>query len=125
MSFNPKQGDKKSKEEKPKKCLEACPDITDTELGKLLVQLQGGKASQETGNMIFHDPGEEQRCALSLLIFLKEKSMGKVKGQTCVNRALQREFIQGEDTTLPTVATDLVFLMGAVDAYSNERCGFP
>ena len=53
---------------------------------------------------------EERRRALSSLIFLKEKDTGEVKGQTCINGVPQREYIRREDATLPTVATDSVFL---------------
>ncbi len=36
---------------------------------------------------------EEKRRALVSLVFFKEKSTGEVKGCTCVNGALQREYI--------------------------------
>eukprot|EP00804_Cyclotella_cryptica_P003539 CCRYP_002162-RA/>CCRYP_002162-RA protein AED:0.36 eAED:0.36 QI:0/-1/0/1/-1/1/1/0/220 len=63
---------------------------------------------------------EERRKALSSLIFLKEKESGEVKGRTCVNGAPWREYIRKEDATSPTVATNSVFLTGAVDA-SQKR----
>ena len=62
---------------------------------------------------------EERSKALSSLIFLKEKDTGEVKGRTCVNGAPQREYIRKEDAASPTVATDSVFLTGAVDAYQR------
>ena len=67
---------------------------------------------------------EEKRKALSSLIFLKEKDTGEVKGRTCVNGAPQREYIRKEDATSPTVATDSVFLTGAVDAYQRRDVAF-
>ncbi len=67
---------------------------------------------------------EERRKALSSLIFLKEKDTGEVKGRTCVNGAPQREYIRKEDTASPTVATDSVFLTGAVDAYQGRDVAF-
>ena len=67
---------------------------------------------------------EERRKALSSLIFLKEKDTGEVKGRTCVNGAPQREYIRKEDATSPTVATDSVFLTGAVDAYQRRDVAF-
>eukprot|EP00804_Cyclotella_cryptica_P005114 CCRYP_011528-RA/>CCRYP_011528-RA protein AED:0.11 eAED:0.14 QI:0/-1/0/1/-1/0/1/0/390 len=67
---------------------------------------------------------EERRKALSSLIFLKEKDTGEVKGRTCVNGAPQQEYIRKEDTTSPTVATDSVFLTGAVDVYQKRGVSF-
>eukprot|EP00804_Cyclotella_cryptica_P017574 CCRYP_006738-RC/>CCRYP_006738-RC protein AED:0.40 eAED:0.33 QI:0/-1/0/1/-1/1/1/0/582 len=67
---------------------------------------------------------DERRKALSSLIFLKEKDTGEVKGRTCINGAPQREYIRKEDATSPTVATDSVFLTGAVDAYQGRDVAF-
>ena len=67
---------------------------------------------------------EDRRKALSSLIFLMEKDMGEVKGRTCMNGAPQREYIRKEDDTSPTVATDSVFLTGAVDAYQKRDVAF-
>lgn len=67
---------------------------------------------------------EEKRNALSSLIFLKEKDTGEVKGRTCVNGAPQREYIRKEDAASPTVATDAVFLTGAVNAYQGRDLAF-
>eukprot|EP00804_Cyclotella_cryptica_P011846 CCRYP_015373-RA/>CCRYP_015373-RA protein AED:0.38 eAED:0.38 QI:0/-1/0/1/-1/1/1/0/189 len=67
---------------------------------------------------------EESRKALSLLIFLKEKDTGEIKGRTCINGAPQREYIRKEDATSPTVVTDLVFLTGAVDAHQKKDVAF-
>eukprot|EP00804_Cyclotella_cryptica_P030533 CCRYP_020167-RC/>CCRYP_020167-RC protein AED:0.22 eAED:0.15 QI:0/-1/0/1/-1/0/1/0/594 len=67
---------------------------------------------------------EERRKALSSLIFLKEKDTGEVKGRTCINGAPQREYIRKEDAASPTVATDSVFLTGAVDAYQRRDVAY-
>eukprot|EP00804_Cyclotella_cryptica_P010775 CCRYP_008726-RB/>CCRYP_008726-RB protein AED:0.29 eAED:0.29 QI:0/-1/0/1/-1/1/1/0/375 len=67
---------------------------------------------------------EERKKALSSLIFLKEKETGEVKGRTCINGSPQREYIKKEDATSPTVATDSVFLTGAVDAYQRRDVAF-
>eukprot|EP00804_Cyclotella_cryptica_P030821 CCRYP_015076-RE/>CCRYP_015076-RE protein AED:0.49 eAED:0.25 QI:0/-1/0/1/-1/1/1/0/834 len=67
---------------------------------------------------------EEQRKALSSLIFLKEKDSGEVKGRACINGAPQREYIRKEDAASPTVATDSVFLTGAVDAYQRRDVAY-
>ena len=58
---------------------------------------------------------EERTKALSTLIFLKEKeTLGDIKGRTCVNGAPQREYIKKEDAASPTVATDSLFITGAM-----------
>jgi hypothetical protein len=41
--------------------------------------------------------------ALSLLLFLKEKQIGKVKGRACLNGVSQQAYIPKEDAALPTV----------------------
>ena len=41
--------------------------------------------------------------ALSSLMFLKEKSSGKVKGRSCMNVVPQRSYISKEDALSPTV----------------------
>ncbi|KAL7474817.1 hypothetical protein ACHAW6_002980 [Cyclotella cf. meneghiniana] len=67
---------------------------------------------------------EERKSALSSLIFLKEKKTGEVKGRTCVIGAPQREYIRKEDAASPTVATDSVFITGAVDAFQSRDVAF-
>jgi hypothetical protein len=67
---------------------------------------------------------EEKRKTLSSLIFLKEKDTEEIKGRTCVNGAPQREYFRKEGATSPTVATDAVFLTGAVDAYQGRDVAF-
>jgi hypothetical protein len=67
---------------------------------------------------------EERRKALSSLIFLKEKESGEVKGRTCINGAPQRQYIRKEDAASPTVATDSVFLTGAIDAYQRRDVAY-
>ena len=57
--------------------------------------------------------------ALSSLIFLKEKSRGKLKGRACVNGAPQRACINKEDASSPTVANESVFITSLIAA--NEK----
>ena len=64
---------------------------------------------------------EERVRVLSLLIFLKEKQDGRIKGRTCVNGAPQREYIRKEDAASPTVMTDLVFITSVIDAYDRRH----
>ena len=71
---------------------------------------------------------EEQIKALLSLIFLKQKHTGEVKSRTCINGAPQRAYIKKEDAASPTVATDSVFITGAIDAYEGRdvaTCDLP
>ena len=63
---------------------------------------------------------EEQMRALSLLLFLKEKQIGKVKGWACLNGAPQRAYISKEDAVLPTVSTVLTFITAAIAASERQ-----
>ncbi len=51
---------------------------------------------------------------LSLLLFLKEKRTGKIKGRACLNRAPQRAYIPKENAASPTVLTGPTFITGAI-----------
>jgi hypothetical protein len=62
---------------------------------------------------------EEQMRALSLLLFLKEKQTGKIKGMACQNGAPQWVYIPKEDAASPTVSTESTFITGAIAA---SRC---
>jgi hypothetical protein len=53
---------------------------------------------------------EDRIKALSLLLFLKEKRTRKIKGRACINGAPQQAHIAKEDTALPTVSTESVFI---------------
>ncbi len=64
---------------------------------------------------------EEQMQALSLLLFLKEKWTGKIKGRACLNGAPQQAYITTEDATSPTVSMESTFITGAIAARSNSR----
>ncbi len=63
---------------------------------------------------------EEQMRALSLLLFLKEKQIGKVKGWACLNGAPQRAYIPKEDTVLLTVSTESTFITAAIAASERQ-----
>jgi hypothetical protein len=53
---------------------------------------------------------KEKRQALESLIFLVEKKDNTIKGRTCANDSVQREFVSREDATSPTAATESIFL---------------
>jgi hypothetical protein len=61
--------------------------------------------------------------ALSSLLFLKEKKMGKVKvkGQVCINGAPQRAYIPKEEASLPTVSTESTFITAAIAASERRK----
>jgi hypothetical protein len=64
---------------------------------------------------------EEQMQALSLLLFLKEKQTGKIKGRACLNEAPQWAYIPKEDTASPTVLTESTFITGAIAASKHRK----
>ena len=67
---------------------------------------------------------EEKRKALRTLIFLKEKRDETIKSRTCIDGSPQREYIRKEDASSPTVATDSVFITGAIDAHEGRDVAF-
>ena len=61
----------------------------------------------------------EKVKALSILMFLKEKRSGKVKGRACVNGAPQGSYTRKEYASSPTVANKYVFITSVIAA--NEK----
>ena len=59
---------------------------------------------------------EQRRGALPYLMFLKEKRCGKIKGRGCADGRKQRDYINKEDASSPTVAIESVFLTCVIDA---------
>jgi hypothetical protein len=53
---------------------------------------------------------EERVKALAMLVFLKEKRDKSVKARMCANRRKQRGDWAKQDTTLPTVSMEAVFI---------------
>ena len=62
-----------------------------------------------------------QQCAeaLSYLMFLKRKRCGKIKARGCADGRKQCGKIPPEDTTSPTITTEVVFLTAMIDALEN------
>ncbi len=62
--------------------------------------------------------------ALSLLLFLKEKHTGKIKGCMCINGAPQCKYTPKEEAALPTVLTESTFITAAIVAKEkrNVQC---
>ena len=69
---------------------------------------------------------EERMKALSSLLFLKEKQTGKIKGQACINGALQRAYIPKEKAASPIVSTESTFITASIAAYKHRkvRCSY-
>jgi len=59
--------------------------------------------------------------ALSLLLFLKEKRMGDIKGRACINGAPQRAYIPKEDAASPTVSMESTFITATITAKEGRR----
>ena len=63
----------------------------------------------------------EQRVrALAYLMFLKEKRTGEIKGRGCADGRKQRDWMNKEDTTSPTVSTQALILSCMIDAKENR-----
>ena len=58
----------------------------------------------------------EKKRALESLIFLVEKKDKTIKGRTCANGSTQREYVNREDATSPTAATESILLTATIDA---------
>jgi hypothetical protein len=56
-----------------------------------------------------------------LLLFLKEKCTGKIKGHACINGAPQRKYTPKEEAALPTVSTELTFITAAISAKEKRK----
>ena len=62
----------------------------------------------------------ERKRAMESLLFLVEKRDGKIKARTCANGSTQREYIEREDATSPTAATDAILITGVLDAKQHR-----
>jgi hypothetical protein len=64
---------------------------------------------------------EDRMQALSLLLFLKEKQTGKIKGSACINEAPQRKYIPKQEAALPMVSTESTFITAAIAAKEKRK----
>ena len=64
---------------------------------------------------------EDKSKTLSLLLFLKEKQTGKIKGRACINGAPQQAYIPKEDAASPTVLTESTFVRAAIAASEKRK----
>jgi len=59
---------------------------------------------------------KEKKRALEYLVFLKQKTSGRVKACRCTDGCKQREYMNKEETSSPTVATESLLLTCIIDA---------
>jgi hypothetical protein len=64
---------------------------------------------------------EQKGRALSYLMFLKRKRCGKVKARGCADGCKQHVYTTKSSASLPTVATESVFLTSVIDALENRE----
>jgi hypothetical protein len=64
---------------------------------------------------------EDRMRALSLLLFLKEKRTGNIKGHACINGAPQCKYIPKEEAALPMVSTESTFITAAIAAKEKRK----
>jgi hypothetical protein len=70
----------------------------------------------------------ERSRALESIIFLVEKLDGNVKARHCANGSTQRNYMQREDVSSPTVCTDSVLMTAVIEAEENRdvaTCDIP
>jgi len=63
---------------------------------------------------------KERQRALHYLMFLKKKRCGKIKGQGCADGRKQREYLNKEDVSSPTVSIEAVLLSCVIDAQEGR-----
>jgi Reverse transcriptase (RNA-dependent DNA polymerase) len=63
---------------------------------------------------------EDRERALAYLMFLKQKRDGKVKGRGCADGRKQRQIINKEDASSPTVSIEAVFITCVIDAHEGR-----
>ena len=69
----------------------------------------------------FKDTTSEQRKgALRLVQLIKQKRCGKIKGRTCADGRKQRQYINQEDSTSPTVSTEALLITLMIDAHEHR-----
>jgi Reverse transcriptase (RNA-dependent DNA polymerase) len=63
---------------------------------------------------------QEKQRAMDSLIFLVEKSDGRIKARTCANGSLQLNYIDKEEATSPTALTEAIMITAAIEADENR-----
>ncbi|KAG7342126.1 hypothetical protein IV203_007218 [Nitzschia inconspicua] len=65
----------------------------------------------------------ERKRALRTIFFITQKSNGDIKGRTCADGSVQRNWIGREEVSSPTVATESIILTGMIEAYERRDVG--
>jgi hypothetical protein len=68
------------------------------------------------GIKVSHMTPLERKRAMESLLFLIKKRDGRIKARTCANGSTQREYINREDVTSPTAATESILITGVIKA---------
>lgn len=63
----------------------------------------------------------QKKQALAYLMFLKQKRTGEIKARGCADGRPQRQYINKEDASSPTVATESVFITSVIDAFERRE----
>ena len=63
---------------------------------------------------------QEKKRAMESLIFLVQKSDGRIKARTCANGSTQRSYIDKEEATSPTALTEAIIITAAIEADENR-----
>ena len=63
----------------------------------------------------------EKRAALQYLMFLKQKRCGKIKGRGCADGRKQRLYMNKDQVSAPTVATESLLLTCLIDALERRK----
>ncbi|KAG7373146.1 reverse transcriptase RNA-dependent DNA polymerase [Nitzschia inconspicua] len=65
----------------------------------------------------------ERKRALRTIFFITQKSNGDIKGRTCADGSVQRNWIGREEVSSPTVARESIILTGMIEAYERRDVG--
>ena len=63
---------------------------------------------------------DEKKSSLQYLMFLKKKRSGIIKGRGCADGRKQRVYLNKDDVSAPTVATESLLLTCLIDAMENR-----
>jgi hypothetical protein len=63
----------------------------------------------------------KKKKALEYLMFLKEKSTGKIKGRGCGDGQKQRVYMAKEEASLPTILIESIMLTSVIDALEGRH----
>ena len=64
---------------------------------------------------------DDKQNALQYLMFLKKKRNGKIKGRGCADGRKQQVYVNKEDASAPTVATESLLLTCLIDAIEQRH----